>query len=274
LGAAMLMAAQVASVVPAATQVLLTVLHLGRAVSMAAQEESLLPTATHVLGVAVEHTSEAAELPPLVPSQSVEAAHATQADPTYLGAAMLMAAQVASLLPTATHVLGDAVEHTSVDAELSPLVPSQSLESRHATQAFPLTSHLGAAMSMAAQVTSLFPAGTHVLGDAVEHTSAPLLPVQWASVTHSTQALPLHSGVALVVAAVQLTQADPKYLGVAVSMAAQVPSLLPTGTHVLGVAVEHTSVPLLPVQWASVTHATKVPAVVASAPALQAFAAL
>jgi hypothetical protein len=174
-----------------------------------------------------------------------------------LGAAMLMAAQVASLLPTATHVLGDAVEHTSVDAELSPLVPSQSLESRHATQAFPLTSHLGAAMSMAAQVTSLFPAGTHVLGDAVEHTSAPLLPVQWASVTHSTQALPLHSGVALVVAAVQLTQADPKYLGVAVSMAAQVASVLPAGTHVLGVAVEHTSAPLLPVQWASVTHATQ-----------------
>ena len=39
-------------------------------------------------------------------------AHATQADPTNLGVAALMATQVASLEPTTKQVLGVAVEQT------------------------------------------------------------------------------------------------------------------------------------------------------------------
>jgi hypothetical protein len=125
-----------------------------------------------------------------------------------------------------------------------------------ATQALVVTSQCAAASEMAAQVASLLPAATHVFGVAVEHTSVeaelpPLVPSQSASVAHATQAVPT-------------------YFGLAVSMAAQEPSSLPMLWHTLfgfvPAPVEHTSVPVQPLL---PTHATKIPTVEASAPALQ-----
>jgi hypothetical protein len=65
------MAAQVASLEPAATQALDTVDHAGLVASMAAQVASLEPAATQVLGVTVEQTS--------LPVQSALDKHATSA---------------------------------------------------------------------------------------------------------------------------------------------------------------------------------------------------
>ena len=92
---------------------------------MAAQVALSLPAATHVFGVAVEHTSVEAVLPPLVPSQSASVAHATQAVPTYFGLAVSILAQEPSSLPMLWHTLFGAVpapvEHTSVPVQ--PVLP-------------------------------------------------------------------------------------------------------------------------------------------------------
>jgi len=129
-----------------------------------------------------------------------------------------MAAHVASVVPTATQVLGVTVEQTSV------LEQSVAPAATHATQA-PATPpaaalHLGRAAEMAAQLSSVVPAATQVLGVTVEIV-----------------------GVAEVVAAVHETQALVAHLGRAAEMAPQVASLSPTATQVLAVTVEHAGVP-------------------------------
>ena len=149
----------------AATQVLL-VDHFGVAASIAAHVASDEPTATHVLAVVVEQTSvvvqsavirQTTHEPPLLArnlglaasiaahvAASVAAAKHSFETVDHLGLAALMATQVASLDPTATQVLGVAVEQTSV--------PVQSAVLAHATQAEP--TNLGVAALMATQVVS------------------------------------------------------------------------------------------------------------------------
>jgi hypothetical protein len=136
------MAAHVASLLPTATQPFShNDLHLGVAASMAAHVASLLPTATHVFGAAVPAFAHMSV--PLLPVQSVSAAHSAHALPVQLGLAVSKAAHVASLLPMAT-------------------------------QPFPDTKlHLGLATSIARHVASSAPTATHVIGAAVpalEHT--------------------------------------------------------------------------------------------------------
>jgi len=122
----------------AATQVLL-VDHFGVAASIAAHVASDEPTATHVLAVVVEQTSvvvqsavirQTTHEPPLLArnlglaasiaahvAASVAAAKHSFETVDHLGLAALMATQVASLDPTATQVLGVAVEQTSVELQ-------------------------------------------------------------------------------------------------------------------------------------------------------------
>jgi len=181
----------------------------------------------------------------LAPEAVATVGFATQAEPTNLGVAALMAAQVASSVPTTTQVLAVATEQTSV-----PPLPAQSAEAAHATQA--AFTNLGMAVEMAAQVASVEPAATQVLAVAVEQTSAPALPVQSAEAAHATQAEPTNLGLAALMAA-QVAASVPAaihavetvdHAGLAVSMAAHVASLEPTATQVLTVAVEQTSVPV------------------------------
>jgi hypothetical protein len=136
-----------------------------------------------------------------------------------------MAAQVESLVPTATQVLGVVVEQTSVPVQSGWLVLS-TVGLTHSTQAPATTGSVVAALhlfrvaEMAAQVVSSEPMATQVLAFTVERT-----------------------GVAADVAAVHDTQDDVpvSHLGMAAEMAAQVESLEPTTTQVF--AAEQTSVP-------------------------------
>jgi len=97
----------------------------------------------------------------LAPEADATVGFATQAEPTNLGVAALMAAQVASSVPTTTQVLAVATEQTSV-----PPLPAQSAEAAHATQA--AFTNLGMAVEMAAQVASVEPAATHAV-ETVDH---------------------------------------------------------------------------------------------------------
>ena len=116
--------------------------------------------------------------------EAVAVGVATQAEPTNLGVAALMAAQVASLEPTTTQVLAVATEQTSV-----PPLPAQSAEAAHATQA--AFTNLGKASLMAAHVASVEPTATQVLGVVVEQTSVVM---QSAVLAHATQAEPTNLG--------------------------------------------------------------------------------
>jgi len=169
----------------AATQVLL-VDHFGVAASIAAHVASDEPTATHVLAVVVEQTS--------VVVQSAVIRQTTHEPPLLarnLGLAASIAAHVASLEPTATQVLGVAVEQTSVVVQSAVLAHATQAEPTNlgvaalmATQvvssvaaakhSFETVDHLGLAASIAAHVASLDPTATQVLGVAVEQTSVEL----------------------------------------------------------------------------------------------------
>merc|ERR1712000_602833 len=83
---------------------------------MAPQVASLVPAATQVLAVTVEHLG-------VPPEQSPSTVHATQAPPAYLGVAAEMAAQVVSSVPAATHAL-ETVDHAGVAAEMAAHVAS------------------------------------------------------------------------------------------------------------------------------------------------------
>ena len=138
--------------------------NLGVAALMAAQVASVEPTTTQVLAVAVEQTSV-----PVLPVQSAEAAHVTQAEPANLGLAALMRAQVAASVPAATHALG-----------------------------FAIVDHEGLAVEMAAQVVSSEPAATHAV-ETVDHAGvAASLRTQLASSVAAVQQAVLSAGVAIL----------------------------------------------------------------------------